>query len=88
MRFILAPLVAASLLAACQTPCPAPPSEPVTARLSCEDGSNLTDASRWARRAARLAAHDERRFRRAIDLLARVGNGGMAGPKAFVETLW
>lgn len=43
-----------------------------------EDGSNLTDASRWARRAARLAAHDERRFRRAIDLLARVGNGGMA----------
>ena len=43
-----------------------------------ETGANLTDASRYARRAARLAVHDERRFRRAIDLLARVGNGGMA----------
>lgn len=39
-----------------------------------EGERSLTDAARWARRAAKLAQYDERRFRRAIELLVRVGD--------------
>jgi membrane-bound inhibitor of C-type lysozyme len=34
-------VLAAFALAACQTPCPAPDSEPTTATFRCEDGSML-----------------------------------------------
>lgn len=34
-------LIAAFALAACQTPCPAPPSETTVATFSCNDGSEL-----------------------------------------------
>jgi len=40
MRFAAA-LIAVVTLAACQTPCPAPPSETVNATYRCEDGSDL-----------------------------------------------
>jgi DNA-binding SARP family transcriptional activator len=39
-----------------------------------EQGEDLTSASRWARRAARLARGDERRVRRVMELLARAGD--------------
>jgi hypothetical protein len=42
MRVLLATLSAAFLVAACQTPCPAPETGPVTSRFVCEDGSQLT----------------------------------------------
>jgi membrane-bound inhibitor of C-type lysozyme len=35
-------IFAALALAACQTPCPAPPSDPITTSFRCEDGSALT----------------------------------------------
>lgn len=41
MRVIVATLSAAFLVAACQTPCPAPETAPVTVQFRCEDGSNL-----------------------------------------------
>lgn len=41
-------------------------------------GSDLTAATRWARRAARLAGSDERRLRRVMELLARAGDGAGA----------
>lgn len=41
MRFTLAALFSVFLVAACQTPCPAPPSGPVRAHFSCEDGAEL-----------------------------------------------
>ncbi len=37
----IAALFAALALAACQTPCPAPDSEPVIATYNCADGSDL-----------------------------------------------
>jgi DNA-binding SARP family transcriptional activator len=43
-----------------------------------EGEANLTDASRWAKRAARLSLTDERRFRRAIQMLMRAGNRATA----------
>jgi DNA-binding SARP family transcriptional activator len=43
-----------------------------------ESEQNLTDASRFARRAVRLAIFDERKFRRAVELMVRAGNGAMA----------
>jgi len=43
-----------------------------------EGERNMTDAARWARRAARLALHDERKFRRAIELLVRAGSRATA----------
>lgn len=39
-----------------------------------EDGNDLTSASRWARKAARLARADERRVRQVIRLLDRAGD--------------
>jgi DNA-binding SARP family transcriptional activator len=39
-----------------------------------EQGEDLTGASRWARRAARLARGDERRVRHVMELLARAGD--------------
>ena len=38
---ILAALAAASLMAACQTPCPAVNTEPTVSNFACEDGSAL-----------------------------------------------
>ena len=43
-----------------------------------EGGGNLTDAARWAIRAARLSLDDERRFLRATQLLDRAGLGARA----------
>jgi len=34
-------IIALVSLAACQTPCPAAPTEPTNARFTCEDGSTL-----------------------------------------------
>jgi len=42
-----------------------------------ETDEKLTDASRWARRAMRLAVCDERKFRRAGELMVRVGNAAI-----------
>lgn len=42
MRVVVAAVFAGFVVAACQTPCPAPETGPVTRRLVCEDGSNLT----------------------------------------------
>lgn len=39
-----------------------------------EQGANLTMAARWARKAARLAGADERRVRKAIQMLDRAGD--------------
>ena len=39
-----------------------------------ETGADLTSATRWARRAARLARSDERRIRRVMELMARAGD--------------
>ena len=38
---IAAALIAVLAVAACQTPCPAPPSETTIATFQCEDGSSL-----------------------------------------------
>ncbi|MBK6486834.1 MAG: hypothetical protein IPF98_08190 [Gemmatimonadetes bacterium] len=38
-----------------------------------ESDEDLTDAGRWARRAAELAPEDERRLRRVMELLERIG---------------
>jgi DNA-binding SARP family transcriptional activator len=38
-----------------------------------ESGNALTDAGRWARRAFSFAPEDERRLRRVMELLARIG---------------
>lgn len=38
-----------------------------------ESGDDLTEAGRWARRAAEFAPEDERRLRRVMELLARIG---------------
>ena len=35
-------LIAAFALAACQTPCPAPDTGPITRQYHCDDGSDLT----------------------------------------------
>jgi DNA-binding SARP family transcriptional activator len=43
-----------------------------------EGEHNMTDAARWAIRAARLSLNDERKFLRAIQLLDRAGLGGRA----------
>ncbi|MBK9410286.1 MAG: hypothetical protein IPN47_20015 [Gemmatimonadetes bacterium] len=43
------------------------------AQLS-ESGDDLTDAGRWARRAADFAPEDERRLRRVMELLERIGD--------------
>jgi DNA-binding SARP family transcriptional activator len=43
-----------------------------------EGERNVTDAARWAIRAARLSLNDERKFLRAIQLLDRAGLGGRA----------
>ncbi len=43
-----------------------------------EAGADLTGASRWARRAARLAKADERRVRRVVRLLERAGDSAGA----------
>jgi DNA-binding SARP family transcriptional activator len=48
-----------------------------------EHGNDLTSASRWARKAARLARGDERRIRRVIRLLDRAGD--RAGAAAVYE---
>lgn len=48
-----------------------------------EHSSDLTIASRWARRAARLAHADERRVRNVMSLLDRAGDG--AGAIAIYE---
>ncbi|MCC6930711.1 MAG: hypothetical protein IT359_17105 [Gemmatimonadaceae bacterium] len=42
------------------------------AQLS-ESGADLTEAGRWARRAADFAPEDERRLRRVMELLERIG---------------
>lgn len=42
MRVFAVMLFAGLLVAGCQTPCPAPDTEPVTTRFICEDGSDLT----------------------------------------------
>jgi DNA-binding SARP family transcriptional activator len=43
-----------------------------------EHSENVTEAVRLARRAARLARYDERRLRRAMELLVRAGDHGAA----------
>lgn len=43
-----------------------------------ESGAALTDAGRWARRAVSFAPEDERRLRRVMELLARIGETGGA----------
>jgi DNA-binding SARP family transcriptional activator len=54
-----------------------------------EQGEDLTSASRWARRAARLARGDERRVRRVMELLARAGDraGALRTYDALVREL-
>lgn len=54
-----------------------------------ESGSDLTLASRWARKAAKLAGADERRIRRVLSLLDRAGDraGAMRVYEEFAEYL-
>lgn len=54
-----------------------------------ETGGDPTSASRWARRAARLARTDERRVRRVIQLLYRAGDraGAVKVYEEFAEYL-
>jgi DNA-binding SARP family transcriptional activator len=51
--------------------------------------SDLTSATRWARRAAKLAGSDERRIRRVMTLLDRAGDaaGGVAVYEEFTRYL-
>ncbi len=45
---LAAALIAAAALAACQTPCPSPPTETTNATYQCEDGSELQVAYTFA----------------------------------------
>jgi membrane-bound inhibitor of C-type lysozyme len=50
----IAVLIAAFTLGACQTPCPAPNPDPVTATYNCVDGSDLVVTFTRAPEAARV----------------------------------
>ena len=74
MRVIAATLFAAFLLAACQTPCPAPNTGPVTTQFMCEDGSNLSVTFTFAPDFARV----EEEGYTTLTLPARIAGSGYA----------
>lgn len=65
-------VLAALALAACQTPCPAPDTAPVTTAFTCEDGSVLTVTFSHNPDAARVAQEGYT----TVDLPARVTGSG------------
>jgi membrane-bound inhibitor of C-type lysozyme len=70
MRAVI--LIAALGLAACQTPCPAPDTAPVTTAFNCEDGSVLSVTFSYNPDSARVAQEGYT----TVDLPARVTGSG------------
>jgi membrane-bound inhibitor of C-type lysozyme len=66
------PVFAILALAACQTPCPAPPQQPTQATYECEDGSILNVTFMHNPDAARVAQEGYT----VVDLPARVAGSG------------